>query len=158
MADLIASASVPIQSRPDAFIPYFARTVTVWTDLTVPDNWFDLTKQSPTKYYKAAQITLLFESQVVYHSYINFELQNHGMYVMNPDAIMPVFIYTEGGDGEGSGKCIDSRTEFSVDNESPRQVAKFKPYLLGWMKCFDEIYANVFADGITLGVNIRPIR
>ncbi|MEB3282368.1 MAG: hypothetical protein VKK42_25970 [Lyngbya sp.] len=158
MADLIASADVPIKSKPDSFIPYFAKTVTVWTDLTVPDNWFNLTKQNPTKYYKAAQITLLFESQVVYHTYINFELQNHGMYLMNPDAIMPVFVYKEC--YGSSEKCIDDRTQFESqeDEEGCRQVAKFKPYLLGWMKCFDEIYANVFADGITLGVNIRPVR
>lgn len=75
-----------------------------------------------------------------------------------PDAIMPIFIYEEyyGHDL----KCIDPRTEFEAEeNENGgRWVAKVKPYILGWLKCVDEVRAEVFSDNITLGINVRAIR
>lgn len=148
----------------DEGLPYYARIVEISSELLVPDNWFNVSLQFPNKYYKAAQITLLFEDKVIYHKYLNFEKESHGIYALNSDVIMPLFIYPlEGEPGAGSSggdKTTDDRIRYQISGnpELHKSVIKAKPYLLGWMKCVDRIIIEPFAEGVTAGAITTVIR
>lgn len=84
------------QSLGDIGVSNDCRLVKIETDLFVPENVGSTTRFShPRKFYQIGQITAYYQGFVVYHAYLEFEKQCHGIFLTDIETIMPIFVYPD---------------------------------------------------------------
>ena len=84
------------QSLGDIGVSNACCLVKIETDLFVPENVGSTTRFSyPRKFYQIGQITAYYQGFVVYHAYLEFEKQYHGIFVTDTEVVMPIFVYPD---------------------------------------------------------------
>lgn len=130
------------QSLPDIGVSYDCRLITVETDLFVPENVGPTTRFShPKKFYQIGQITAYSKGFVVYHAYLEFEKQYHGVFLTDIEVVMPIFNYPDTwfsttiqttGIAPEEGTPIDGGSSIKGGHTSPNTQFGTDPLPLYW--------------------------